>query len=77
LGLGKLRIFSGGELCALLSTHGFREVRRRGSHIVMQLRTTDSTITVPVPDHKEIRIGTLQSIIRQSQIPRELFEVGL
>jgi predicted RNA binding protein YcfA (HicA-like mRNA interferase family) len=24
--------------------------------------------------HKELRIGTLQSIIRQSQLPRELFE---
>ena len=41
----------------------------------MQKKTLDSTITVPVPDHKEIRIGTLQSIIRQSQLPRALFEV--
>ena len=41
----------------------------------MQKKTPDSTITVPVPDHKEIRIGTLQSIIRQSQLPRALFEV--
>lgn len=41
----------------------------------MQRRTNDSTITVPVPNHKEIRIGTLQSIIRQSGLPRELFEV--
>jgi predicted RNA binding protein YcfA (HicA-like mRNA interferase family) len=49
-------------------------VRRRGSHIVMQKRTDDSTITVPVPDHKELRIGTLHSIIRQSQLPREVFE---
>jgi predicted RNA binding protein YcfA (HicA-like mRNA interferase family) len=41
----------------------------------MQKKTSDSTITVPVPHHKEIRIGTLQSIIRQSQLPRALFEV--
>jgi predicted RNA binding protein YcfA (HicA-like mRNA interferase family) len=40
----------------------------------MQRRTADSTITVPVPDHKEVRIGTLQSIIRQSGAPRTLFE---
>lgn len=75
MALGKLRVFSGAELCAILSVHGFSEVRRRGSHVVMQKRTNDSTITVPVPDHKEIRIGTLQSIIRQSGLPRELFEV--
>jgi predicted RNA binding protein YcfA (HicA-like mRNA interferase family) len=40
----------------------------------MQKRSGESTITIPVPDHKELRIGTLHSIIRQSQLPRELFE---
>jgi predicted RNA binding protein YcfA (HicA-like mRNA interferase family) len=40
----------------------------------MQKRTDDSTITVPVPDHREVRIGTMQSIIRQCRLPRELFE---
>ncbi|HEX7153570.1 MAG TPA: type II toxin-antitoxin system HicA family toxin [Thermoanaerobaculia bacterium] len=73
--MARLRVFSGGELCSLLAQHGFHEVRRRGSHVVMQKKTVDSTITVPVPDHRELRIGTLQSIIRQSQLPRALFEV--
>jgi len=58
-----------------MEQNGFVQVRQRGSHIVMQKPTTDSTITVPVPNHKEIRIGTLQSIIRQSGLPRELFEL--
>ena len=40
----------------------------------MQKRTPDGTITVQVPLHKEIRIGTLNSIIRQSGIPRSEFE---
>ena len=31
-------------------------------------------IEVAVPDHRELRIGTLQSIIRQSRLPRSLFE---
>ena len=74
--MAKLRILSGREVCRLLEEHGFKEVRRRGSHIVMQKRITDSTITIPVPDHSEIRIGTLQSIIRQSGISRSFFEVG-
>lgn len=72
--MGRLRVFSGKQLCALLGQHGFVEVRRRGSHVVMQKKTTDTTITVPVPDHPEIRIGTLQSVIRQSGIPRGEFE---
>jgi predicted RNA binding protein YcfA (HicA-like mRNA interferase family) len=53
---------------------GFEQVRQKGSHIIMQRKTADSTITVPVPDHKEIRIGTLQSIIRQSGLSKSLFE---
>ncbi len=70
----KLRILSGKGVCVVLARHGFVEVRRRGSHIVMQKKLSQNTITVPVPDHKEIRIGTLQSIIRQSSIPRSEFE---
>ena len=72
--MGKLRKFSGQEIHRILERHGFAKARQRGSHIVMQKRTADSTITVPIPNHKEIRIGTLQSIIRQTGLPRELFE---
>jgi predicted RNA binding protein YcfA (HicA-like mRNA interferase family) len=57
-----------------LARHGFKEVRRRGSHIAMQKKVEQSTITVPVPNHDEIRTGTLLSIIRQSGISRDEFE---
>ena len=40
----------------------------------MQKVESDSTITIPVPDHRELRMGTLLSIIRQSRLPRALFE---
>jgi predicted RNA binding protein YcfA (HicA-like mRNA interferase family) len=40
----------------------------------MQKKENDSTVTVPVPDHKELKTGTLASIIRQSGLGRELFE---
>jgi predicted RNA binding protein YcfA (HicA-like mRNA interferase family) len=72
--LGRLRIFSGRQLCALLEQHGFVKVRQRGSHIVMQKRENETTVTIPVPDHAEIRVGTLLSIIRQSGLPRAIFE---
>ena len=72
--MGKLRVLSGREVCAILAQQGFAEVRRRGSHIIMQKEFPGSTITVPVPNHDEVRIGTLQSIIRQSGLPRALFE---
>lgn len=70
----KLPTLSGREAIAVLEKNGFSKVRQRGSHIVMQKALQDTTITVPVPDHKELRIGTLRSIIRQSQLPRSSFE---
>ncbi len=72
--MGNLRVLSGNQACAILARHGFQEVRQRGSHIVMQKRLADTTITVPIPNHAELRIGTLQSIIRQSGIPKSEFE---
>jgi len=72
--LGKLRILSGKQVCDLLEKHGFFQVRQRGSHIVMQKRLPDTTITVPVPNHAELRIGTLQSIISQSGLTKSEFE---
>ena len=72
--MGKLRILSGKQVCAILTRHGFIKVRQRGSHVVMQKQFSDTTVTVPVPDHAELRIGTLQSIIRQSGVPRIEFE---
>jgi len=41
----------------------------------MQKKTVEGTVTVPVPDHKELRKGTLLSFIRQSDISRIEFEV--
>jgi predicted RNA binding protein YcfA (HicA-like mRNA interferase family) len=72
--VGKLRVLSGQEACAILERHGFTRVRQRGSH-VMQRMTADGTTTVPIPDHKDLRTGTLRSIIRQSGLPRSEFEV--
>ena len=72
--MGKLRLLSGKQVCNILSRHGFVEMRQRGSYIVMQKHLSDTTITIPVPDHSELRIGTLQSIIRQLGVSKSEFE---
>ncbi len=72
--MGRLRVLAGSEVCALLEAHGFVRVRQRGGHIVMQRVTADGTTTVPVPNHRELKRGTLQSVIRQSGLAREVFE---
>lgn len=62
--MGKLRVLSGKEVCRILEKYGFSEVRRRRSHIVMQKKLDNSTITVPIPNHPELRIGTLGGEIK-------------
>jgi predicted RNA binding protein YcfA (HicA-like mRNA interferase family) len=57
-----------------MAQHGFEQVRQKGSHLIMQKKERNTTITVPVPDHDELRMGTLSGIIRQSGVPRSLFE---
>lgn len=72
--MGKLRVLSGRDVCKILEAEGFSVVRQRGSHIVMQKASDGTTTTVPVPDHPELKTGTLSSIIRQSGLSRSLFE---
>jgi len=72
--MSKLKIISGKEVCKILEKYNFINIRQRGSHIIMQKKMDDTTITIPVPNHSEIMIGTLLSIIRQSQVPRKEFE---
>ena len=70
----RLGILSGRDVCKILSQNGYKSVRQKGSHIIMQRRQGNSTVTVPVPDHGELKMGTLLGIIKQSGLPRSLFE---
>jgi len=72
--LGKLKHLSGKQVCTILAAHGFDKVRQRGSHVIIQRQTTEGSTTIPVPNHKELKIGTLLSIIRQSGVLRSEFE---
>ena len=72
--MGRLRVLSAKQVCQILTDNEFEQVRQRGSHIIMQKKMEESTITVPIPNYSEVKIGTLQSIIRQSGLPKSLFE---
>ena len=71
--MGKLRVLSGQEVTKILAEHGFVLVRQRGSHMIMQKRTDESTVTVPIPNYTELRIGTLKSIERLKNYPCAIF----
>ena len=42
--MARLRVLSGREVCRILASHGFTEVRRRGSHVVMQKADAEGTV---------------------------------
>lgn len=69
-----MRSLSGKEVCRILMLNGFEQVRQRGSHIVMQKKVENTTMTVIVPNHKELKLNTLRSIIRQSKLNKGDFE---
>ncbi len=71
----KLRVLSGRQVRAILEANGFRHAHTSGSHMIMKRTDENGSTTVPVPDHKELTIGTLGSIIRLSGLARSLFEV--
>ncbi len=71
--MAKLPVTSGPNLVRALEKAGFQVVRQRGSHVVLQKRLADRTITTVIPQHKELATGTLRSILRQAQVsPEEL-----
>jgi len=72
--MAKLRVLSGRQICEILSAHGFVAARQRGSHIMMRKKLPTRTLTVPVPNHRTVAIGTLREIITRSRLPRSEFE---
>ena len=64
---------SGRDVIKALTKVGFREVRQKGSHIILVKESKEEKRGVVVPNHKEIDKGTLLEIIRQSGLKKEDF----
>lgn len=58
------RDLSGAELIKLLCKyHGYRRVNQVGSHVILETDLSKHH-RLAVPDHKVLRVGTLNSILR-------------
>ena len=63
----KLPRLSGKEVIKILSKIGFKHIRTRGSHAILNKEDKEKgKTTIPVPLHKELAKGTLKSIMRQA-----------
>ena len=63
---------SSSEFITILTAHGFEFVSKRGSHAKYR-DDNGHTVIVPHP-RKDIPVGTLRSMIRQSGLPKELYD---
>jgi predicted RNA binding protein YcfA (HicA-like mRNA interferase family) len=54
--------------------NGFHLDRVKGSHHIYVRVINSEQYTVPVPKKKDLPVGTLKSILRQSGLPQDLFE---
>ena len=57
-----------------LEKAGFTLVHQRGSHVKFVRESAGEVRTVMVPNHREIRIGTLRAILRQAGLTSIEFE---
>lgn len=73
---GNLPIVSGRTVARALAAAGFEPRRQRGSHILLR-RTEHPRLTVSVPDHKVVQLGTLRAIIRQAGLTVDEFKTLL
>lgn len=70
--MNKLPRITGKQMIRFLGKQGFVLRRVRGSHHIL----VKGSLHVPVPVHgkEELRIGTMQSILRMAEIKTEDFE---
>ena len=59
---------SGRQAIKILQKHGFSVSRQRGSHIVLVFDGGGGKRIAVVPNHRELKKGTLRSIARQAGV---------
>ena len=69
----KLPRVSGQDAVRAFERLGFAVVRQRGSHIVMRRGESGCSI----PNHREIKTGTLAGILRQASVSVQEFSAEL
>ena len=67
----KLPQISGKELIKKLLRCGFIVTRQKGSHIRLEKNTKEKIIKITVPHHPLPKKGTLNSIIKASELKTE------
>jgi len=65
----KLPRISGAEIVKALQRLGFEVARQRGSHVILRRGASGCV----VPNHREVKVGTLAGVLRQAGVSAEEF----
>ena len=57
-----------------LEKAGFTLIHQRGSHVKFVCKSESEVRTVIVPNHREVRIGTLRTILRRAGLTPDEFD---
>jgi predicted RNA binding protein YcfA (HicA-like mRNA interferase family) len=69
--MARLPRLSGREVVRVFESLGWEKVRQSSSHIILVREGHQATLSVP--DHKEVAVGTLRSLIRSAGLTVEVF----
>jgi predicted RNA binding protein YcfA (HicA-like mRNA interferase family) len=68
-----LPVVSGAQAVRALERLGFAVARQKGSHVVLRR----GSVGCVVPLHRELKVGTLGSLLKQAGVPAEEFMKAL
>ncbi len=68
------KLYSGRDIITRLKRLGFMIVSQKGSHIKMRGVRGGKLQTTIVPNHKEIALGTLASLLKQANVTKQELE---
>ena len=68
------KLYSAKLLLSALQRADFIIISQKGSHIKLCKKQSDKIFTVIVPNHKEIAIGTFNSILKQAGMNKKELE---
>ena len=63
----KLPVVSGPEFVKALMKAGYEVTNRRGDHVVLRYRRDDPTTAITVPLHRELKKGTLSTLLKHNE----------
>jgi len=68
------KLYSARLILLALQRAEFSIISQKGSHIKLFKREDDENFTVIVPNHKEIALGTFNSILKQAGMTKKELE---